>query len=481
MPNEKKYRICSHSTNYFDPFPVVTSRVRSVLIQGEYYMKLCIVGTGYVGLVSAACFAEMGNTVSCVDVNPAVVDKLNAGSVHIFEPGLEPMVRHSRADGRLTFTTSLAQGIAEADCAFICVGTPPQPDGSCDLSYVRQVASEIGQHMQKSMVVVDKSTVPVGTADEVRGLIEKELTRRGVDLHVDVVSNPEFLKEGDAISDFMKPDRVVIGTDSENAAALMRELYAPFARTRDKIIVMGVRSAEMTKYAANCMLATKISFINEIATICTQVGADVRDVRTGIGSDSRIGYQFIYPGVGYGGSCFPKDVKALIRTAENAGVRPELLNAVEAVNARQKKYMASRVEEYFAPQGGVAGKTLAMWGLAFKANTDDMREAAAITIINELTSRGMKIRAFDPVAADNARTIFADNKLVEIVDDQYAACQGAQALMVVTEWNQFRNPDFAKVRSLLTAPLLFDGRNLYSPTTMAAHGFAYFCIGRANA
>ena len=444
-------------------------------------MKLCIVGTGYVGLVSAACFAEMGNTVSCVDVNPAIVDKLNAGSVHIFEPGLEPMVRHSRADGRLTFTTSLAQGIAEADCAFICVGTPPQPDGSCDLSYVRQVASEIGQHMQKSMVVVDKSTVPVGTADEVRGLIEKELTKRGVDLHVDVVSNPEFLKEGDAISDFMKPDRVVIGTDSENAAALMRELYAPFARTRDKIIVMGVRSAEMTKYAANCMLATKISFINEIATICTQVGADVRDVRTGIGSDSRIGYQFIYPGVGYGGSCFPKDVKALIRTAENAGVRPELLNAVEAVNARQKKYMASRVEEYFAPQGGVAGKTLAMWGLAFKANTDDMREAAAITIINELTSRGMKIRAFDPVAADNARTIFADNKLVEIVDDQYAACQGAQALMVVTEWNQFRNPDFAKVRSLLTAPLLFDGRNLYSPTTMAAHGFAYFCIGRANA
>ena len=444
-------------------------------------MKLCIVGTGYVGLVSAACFAEMGNTVSCVDVNPAVVDKLNAGSVHIFEPGLEPMVRHSRADGRLTFTTSLAQGIAEADCAFICVGTPPQPDGSCDLSYVRQVASEIGQHMQKSMVVVDKSTVPVGTADEVRGLIEKELTRRGVDLHVDVVSNPEFLKEGDAISDFMKPDRVVIGTDSENAAALMRELYAPFARTRDKIIVMGVRSAEMTKYAANCMLATKISFINEIATICTQVGADVRDVRTGIGSDSRIGYQFIYPGVGYGGSCFPKDVKALIRTAENAGVRPELLNAVEAVNARQKKYMASRVEEYFAPQGGVAGKTLAMWGLAFKANTDDMREAAAITIINELTSRGMKIRAFDPVAAENARAIFADNKLVEIVDDQYAVCQGAQALMVVTEWNQFRNPDFAKVRSLLTAPLLFDGRNLYSPTTMAAHGFAYFCIGRANA
>lgn len=444
-------------------------------------MKLCIIGTGYVGLVSAACFAEMGNTVTCVDVNPAVVEKLNAGSVHIFEPGLEPMVRHSRADGRLTFTTRLEDGIAQADCAFICVGTPPQPDGSCDLSFVRQVASEIGQHMQKDMVVVDKSTVPVGTADEVRGLIEKELAKRGVNLRVDVVSNPEFLKEGDAISDFMKPDRVVIGTDSEKAAALMRELYSPFARNRDKIIVMGVRSAEMTKYAANCMLATKISFINEIATICERVGADVRDVRTGIGSDSRIGYQFIYPGVGYGGSCFPKDVKALIRTAENAGVRPELLNAVEAVNARQKKHMANRVEDYFAPQGGVAGKTLAMWGLAFKANTDDMREAAAITIINELTSKGMKIRAFDPVAADNARAIFADNKLVEIVEDQYVACEGAQGLMVVTEWNQFRNPDFTRVRSLLTAPLLFDGRNLYSPTAMAGHGFAYFCIGRANA
>ncbi|ATD81185.1 MULTISPECIES: UDP-glucose dehydrogenase family protein [Desulfovibrio] len=443
-------------------------------------MKLCIIGTGYVGLVSAACFAEMGNTVTCVDVNPEVVKKLNAGSVHIFEPGLEPMVRHSRADGRLTFTTRLEEGIAQADCAFICVGTPPQPDGSCDLSFVRQVAREIGQYMQKDMVVVDKSTVPVGTADEVRGLIDKELKKRGVDLRVDVVSNPEFLKEGDAIADFMKPDRVVIGTDSEKAATLMRELYSPFARTRDKIIVMGVRSAEMTKYAANCMLATKISFINEIATICEQVGADVRDVRTGIGSDSRIGYQFIYPGVGYGGSCFPKDVKALIRTAENAGVEPRLLNAVEAVNARQKKYMAARVEEYFAPQGGVAGKTLTMWGLAFKANTDDMREAAAITIINELTAKGMKIRAFDPVAADNARSIFADNKLVEIVDDQYAACQGAQGLMVVTEWNQFRNPDFEKVRGLLTAPLLFDGRNLYSPSAMAERGFAYFCIGRAS-
>ena len=441
-------------------------------------MKLCIIGTGYVGLVSAACFAEMGNTVTCVDVNPAVVEKLNAGSVHIFEPGLEPMVRHSRADGRLTFTTRLEEGIANADCAFICVGTPPQPDGSCDLSYVRQVACEIGRHMQKDLVVVDKSTVPVGTADEVRALIDKELAARGVSYQVDVVSNPEFLKEGDAISDFMKPDRVVLGTDSERAASLMRELYSPFARTRDKIIVMGVRSAEMTKYAANCMLATKISFINEIATICEKVGADVRDVRTGIGSDTRIGYQFIYPGVGYGGSCFPKDVKALIHTAEKAGVEPKLLNAVEDVNARQKKHMAGRIMDYFAPQGGVKGKTLALWGLAFKANTDDMREAASISIVSELTAAGMKVRAFDPVAAENAHEIFKDNPLVEIVDSQYGACEGAQGLLVVTEWNQFRNPDFDKIKSLLTAPLLFDGRNLYSPNFMAQRGFAYFCIGR---
>ncbi|MBE6441455.1 MAG: UDP-glucose/GDP-mannose dehydrogenase family protein [Desulfovibrio desulfuricans] len=441
-------------------------------------MKLCIIGTGYVGLVSAACFAEMGNTVTCVDVNPAIVDKLNAGSVHIFEPGLEPMVRHSRTDGRLSFTTRLEDGIRGADCAFICVGTPPQEDGSCDLQYVRQVAGEIGRNMQNDLVVVDKSTVPVGTADEVSAIIRKELKDRGAAFTVDVVSNPEFLKEGDAIADFMKPDRVVIGTDSERAREIMRELYAPFARTRDKLIVMGVRSAEMTKYAANCMLATKISFINEIAGICEKVGADVRDVRNGIGSDSRIGYQFIYPGVGYGGSCFPKDVKALIHTAENAGAQPELLNAVESVNARQKKHMAVRIREYFAPQGGVRGKTLALWGLAFKANTDDMREAAAIDIVNDLTAAGMRIRAFDPVAAANARRIFRDNALVEIIDDQYKACDGAQGLLVVTEWNQFRNPDFDRVRSLLTAPLLFDGRNLYSPASMARRGFAYFCIGR---
>lgn len=443
-------------------------------------MNICIVGTGYVGLVSAACFAEMGNTVSCVDVNPDVVEKLRGGSVHIFEPGLEDMVQRSYADGRLVFTTSLAEGLERADLAFICVGTPSDEDGSADLSYVEQVASQIGQLMHKELVIVDKSTVPVGTADRVRAIVTEELRKRNLDVPFEVVSNPEFLKEGDAIKDFMKPDRVVIGTSSERAASLMREVYAPFARTRDKIIVMGVRSAEMTKYAANCMLATKISFINEVATICENVGADVRDVRVGIGSDSRIGYQFIYPGVGYGGSCFPKDVKALIHTARSVGVTPKVLDAVEEVNATQKKSMAVRISDYFAAQGGVKGKTLALWGLAFKANTDDMREAASLAIIKELTAQGMRVRAYDPVAADNARRILKDNGNVEIVGSQYAACDGAQALLVVTEWNQFRNPDFDKLKSLLTAPILFDGRNLYSPQRMAERGFAYFCIGRGE-
>ena len=441
-------------------------------------MRLCIVGTGYVGLVSAACFAEMGNSVTCVDVNPAIVERLNAGFVHIYEPGLEPMVKRNKADGRLSFTTVLADGLAGAECIFICVGTPPKEDGSCDLQYVQQVAKEIGQIIVSDIIVVDKSTVPVGTADMVHSIIAAELNKRNMQLRVDVVSNPEFLKEGDAIADFMKPDRVVVGTGSEETANVMRELYAPFARTRDKLIVMGVRSAEMTKYAANCMLATKISFINEIATICEHVGADVRDVRNGIGSDSRIGYQFIYPGVGYGGSCFPKDVKALIQTADGAGVKPMLLNAVEAVNARQKEHMAHLIMDYFAPMGGVKGKTLALWGLAFKANTDDMREAASITIIDILTNAGMQIQAFDPEAASNAKRIFADNPLVKIVDSQYAVCKNAHALLVVTEWNQFRNPDFDKIREMLDKPVLFDGRNLYSPVSMSKRGFTYVCIGQ---
>lgn len=443
-------------------------------------MNLCIVGTGYVGLVSAACFAEMGNTVTCVDVNPKVVDLLNSGQVHIYEPGLEEMVARNAKEGRLTFTTDLAEGLKGALFAFITVGTPMGDDGSCDLCFVHQVAEQIGQTMQDYLVVVDKSTVPVGTADSVKAIIAKELEKRGAAIEFDVVSNPEFLKEGDAVSDFMKPDRVVVGTDNVRTAELLKVLYGPFARTRDKLIIMGVRSAEMTKYAANCMLATKISFINEIANICEQVGADVRDVRMGIGSDHRIGYHFIYPGVGYGGSCFPKDVKALIHTARDTGYTPELLESVDSVNNRQKYVLARKVRDYFDNQGGVKGKTLAMWGLAFKANTDDMREAASLRIIEDLTAQGMRIRAFDPVAGDKAIQELESNDLVEIVDEQYKCLEGADAMCVVTEWNQFRNPDFGKIKSLLSAPILFDGRNLYSPEMMGGLGFAYFCVGRPS-
>ena len=442
-------------------------------------MNVCIVGTGYVGLVSAACFAEMGNTVMCVDVNPAIVERLRAGSVHIFEPGLEDLVQRNTTEGRLRFTTKLAEGLEKAEILFVCVGTPSRDDGSCDLSYVEAVAAEVGQIMQKPLIVVDKSTVPVGTADRVQEIISGKLAERGANITFHVVSNPEFLKEGDAVNDFMKPDRVVIGTESVAAAGAMRALYAPFARSREKVMVMGRRSAEMTKYAANCMLATKISFINEISRICEKVGADVREVRMGIGSDHRIGYHFIYPGVGYGGSCFPKDVKALINTARQAGVTPLLLEAVEDVNAEQKRIMAEKVRDYYANQGGVKGKTLALWGLAFKANTDDMREAASLNIIEELTGLGMRVKAFDPVAGDNAAKILKNNPLVEIVPDQYAALQGADALMVITEWNQFRNPDFRKIKSELSAPIIFDGRNLYDPEQTAKAGFAYFCIGRA--
>ncbi len=441
-------------------------------------MNICIVGTGYVGLVSAACFAEMGNTVHCVDVNPAVVERLRAGSIHIFEPGLENLVRRGHAEGRLFFTTSLDEGLREAEAVFICVGTPPRDDGSCDLSSVDAVADEIGRLLTRSLVVVDKSTVPVGTADRVRERIERVLAARGVSVAVDVVSNPEFLKEGDAVNDFMKPDRVVLGTESESAAELLKTLYAPFARSREKVIVMNSRSAEMTKYAANCMLATKISVIPEIAANCERVGADVRDVRAGIGADQRIGYHFIYPGVGYGGSCFPKDVKALIHTAKGAGAVPRLLESVDAVNDRQKLSMARRIAEYFAGRGGVAGKTLALWGLAFKANTDDMREAASLSIIGDLTARGMRIKAYDPVAGKNAEKLLRGNALFLLADTQYAALEGADALLVVTEWNQFRTPDFKRIRSLLSTPALFDGRNLYSPGYLASLGFDYFCVGR---
>ncbi|WP_456324993.1 UDP-glucose dehydrogenase family protein [Desulfonauticus submarinus] len=441
-------------------------------------MNVCIVGTGYVGLVSAACFAEMGNKVVCVDINPQVVEKLKQGEVHIYEPGLEELVKRNYAEGRLIFTTNLEEGLAESLFVFICVGTPPKKDGSADLSYVYQVARDIGKLMQDYKIVVDKSTVPVGTADKVKSLILEEQKKRGVSIEFDVVSNPEFLKEGDAVNDFMKPDRVIVGTDNVRTAELLKTLYAPFARSREKLIIMSVRSAEMTKYAANCMLATKISFINEIANICERVGADVGDVRLGIGSDHRIGYHFIYPGVGYGGSCFPKDVKALISTALEYGYDPLLLQAVDRVNDLQKEVLPLKIINYFEPQGGVKDRVLALWGLAFKPNTDDMREAPALVLIERLTALGMKIKAFDPVARDKARDVLKDNSLVEIVDEQYGALEQADALAVVTEWNQFRNPDFDKLKKSLKAPIVFDGRNLYSPRFMGEMGFAYFSIGR---
>ncbi len=443
-------------------------------------MNLCIVGTGYVGLVSAACFAETGNKVTCVDVNPKIVELLKSGKVHIYEPGLDDLVKRNYEQGRLKFTTSLAEGLEDALLVYITVGTPSSDDGSCDLSYVYGVAREVGQHMKGYKIVVDKSTVPVGTADEVKAIISEELEKRGEHYEFDVVSNPEFLKEGDAVSDFMKPDRVVVGTDNVRTAEILKALYAPYARSREKMIVMSVRSAEMTKYAANCLLATKISFINEVANICEKVGADVRDVRIGIGSDHRIGYSFIYPGAGYGGSCFPKDVKALINTAEKNGFEPQLIKAVDEVNSRQKKVLAAKIKNYFAARGGVSGKSLALWGLSFKANTDDTREAASLSIIRELLGEGMKIKAFDPVAGEKIYEWLEKDEKFEVVDEQYKALEGADCLAVVTEWNQFRSPDFDRIKSILKEPAIFDGRNLYSPQLMADLGFSYFSIGRVT-
>jgi UDPglucose 6-dehydrogenase len=438
-------------------------------------MEICIIGTGYVGLVTAACFAETGNNVFCVDVNDHVIDSLKQGQIHIYEPGLEDLVKRNVDDGRLHFTTDLAQGIQNALFIFICVGTPAGPEGRCDMSAVRQVARDIGRTMTEYKIVVNKSTVPVGAADMVRGLIQEELDGRGAAIEFDVVSNPEFLKEGDAVSDFMKPDRIVVGTDNVRTAELLKALYSPYARTREKLMVMGVRSAETTKYAANCMLATKISFINEIANICERVGADVREVRHGIGADSRIGYQFIHPGVGYGGSCFPKDVQAFIRTALDHEFTPDLLQSVEAVNQRQKRLLARKIEDHF---GDLSGLTLALWGLSFKPNTDDVREAPALQLIEHVTGRGMRVRAFDPAAMKNAREKLKDNSLFETVDAQYDVLEGADALAVVTDWNQFRIPNFKRIQEMLKNPVIFDGRNLYDPALMLEMGFQYSCIGR---
>ncbi|BBD80601.1 UDP-glucose dehydrogenase family protein [Aerosticca soli] len=441
-------------------------------------MKVTIFGTGYVGLVTGACLAEMGNHVVCVDVDASKVARLERGEMPIYEPGLEPIVRRNHAAGQLAFTTEAAPAIAHGQLIFIAVGTPPDEDGSADLRYVLEVARTIGRHLDRYTVVVNKSTVPVGTADRVRQAIAAELAAREVQVEFDVVSNPEFLKEGDAVADCLRPDRIIIGSTSTRAVELLRKLYAPFNRNHERIVVMDERSAELTKYAANAMLATKISFMNEIANIAERVGADVELVRQGIGADPRIGYHFIYPGVGYGGSCFPKDVQALERTARDAGYQPRLLAAVEAVNCDQKDKLFELIERHFA--GALQGRTIALWGLAFKPNTDDMREAPSRRLMERLWQAGARVRAYDPQAREETRRIYGDRPDLVLCDGAYAALDGADALAIVTEWKAFRSPDFARIRAALSNPVIFDGRNLYDPATVEEAGIAYYGIGRGR-
>lgn len=439
-------------------------------------MNITVIGSGYVGLVSGACFAQMGNRVTCVDIDETKIEQLKNGKVPIYEPGLERMVQENYKNKSLLFSTNLQKSMAEAQIIFIAVGTPMGDDGSADLQYVLSVAKEIGSHLEDYTVIVDKSTVPVGTADKVRAVIQKELNKRQVSIDFDVVSNPEFLKEGAAIDDFMYPDRVVVGAENEQALNIMHELYAPFMKSRDRFITMDVRSAEMTKYAANAMLATKISFINEISNICELVGADINKVRNGIGSDNRIGYSFIYPGCGYGGSCFPKDVQALAKTAKDHDYQPQLLNAVERVNKQQKRIISNKVMQQFGEDLG--GKTFAVWGLAFKPGTDDMREASAITIINELTAKGAQIQAYDPKARAEAESHYLKgNKQVSYFDEKYHALENADALILITEWLEFRSPDFKLIKSTLKTNLFFDGRNQFDKSRMQELGFKYCQIG----
>lgn len=440
-------------------------------------MKISVIGTGYVGLVTGTCLAESGSDVICMDIDKKKIDLLNAGSVPIYEPGLEELIRRNVAHGRLTFTADIRAAVKKADIVFIAVGTPPGEDGSADLKYVLGAARDIGTHMSGYTVVINKSTVPVGTGDKVRAAIAGRTKHK-----FDVVSNPEFLKEGAAIEDFMKPDRVVIGVESPRAAALMQELYAPFVRTGKPILIMDIRSAEMTKYASNAMLATKISFINEMAVICASLGADIDNVRKGMGYDRRIGFEFLFPGVGYGGSCFPKDVKALVQTARDNGVDAKVLRAVEAVNERQKTQLSTMILRHFAGKGAkkgvkpLEGKVIAVWGLSFKPNTDDMREAPSVVIINSLLRAGAAVRAHDPIAEQEARKIFKNR--IGIMQEGYDALRGADALAVVTEWNEFRKPDFHKIKKLMKKPVIFDGRNIYNQEELKKMGFTYYGIGR---
>jgi UDPglucose 6-dehydrogenase len=441
-------------------------------------MHVTIFGTGYVGLVTGACLADTGNHVLCVDIDARKIESLNQGVIPIFEPGLEEVVRNGRASGRLEFTTDVAAGVQHGLFQFICVGTPPDETGSADLQHVLAVARSIGEHIHEYRIVVDKSTVPVGTADLVKAEIQSVLERRGVSVQFDVVSNPEFLKEGAAVGDFMKPDRIIVGTNDPRTAALLRTLYEPFNRNRDRLFVMDVRSAELTKYAANAMLATKISFMNELANLAERVGADIEDVRVGIGSDPRIGYEFIYPGCGYGGSCFPKDVRALVASAGNVGYESSLLSAVEKVNERQKSVLFEKIKRFYG--GDLRGKVIGLWGLAFKPNTNDMREASSRNLMEALWKAGAKVRAYDPVAHEEAARIYGQRADLELCQRAGDVLEGADALAIVTEWREFRSPDFAHIKQSLRDPVVFDGRNLYDPDIVRQHGLRYFAIGRGD-
>ncbi|MEW8507633.1 MAG: UDP-glucose/GDP-mannose dehydrogenase family protein [Candidatus Thiodiazotropha sp.] len=441
-------------------------------------MKVTVFGSGYVGLVTGACLAEVGNDVICMDVDEQKIAMLKQGEIPIYEPGLEAMVERNAKAGRLNFTTDAAEAVAHGLFQFIAVGTPPDEDGSADLQYVLAVAASIAEHMDDYRIVVDKSTVPVGTADKVKARINETLKAQGKQVEFDVVSNPEFLKEGAALDDFMKPDRIIIGTDNPRTTELLRALYTPFNRNHDRLIAMDIRSAELTKYAANAILATKISFMNELSNLAERLGADIEQVRHGIGADTRIGYDFIYPGCGYGGSCFPKDVNALERTAQEVGYDAQLLTAVEAVNHRQKRVLFSKISRHFS--GELAGKTFALWGLSFKPNTDDMREASSRVLMEALWEAGCTVRAYDPEAMDECRRIYGERGDLVYCEDQESTLQGADALVVVTEWQVFRSPDFDEIRQALSEPVIFDGRNIYDPKRLNDAGFSYYAIGRGD-
>jgi UDPglucose 6-dehydrogenase len=441
-------------------------------------MRLTIFGSGYVGLVTGACMAEMGNHVVCYDIDEDKIARLNKGEIPIYEPGLDDYIERNVEAGRLEFTTDVKKAVDHGLFQFISVGTPPDEDGSADLKHVLAVACSIGEHMDDYRIVVDKSTVPVGTADKVRAKIRGELQKRGKSIEFDVVSNPEFLKEGDAIGDFMKPDRIVIGTDNPRTTELLHSLYEPFTRNHERVISMDIRSAELTKYAANAMLATKISFMNELANLAERFGADIEHVRQGIGSDPRIGYQFIYPGAGYGGSCFPKDVQALAKSAAESGYEAALLNAVEDVNLRQKRRIFEKLHEHF--DGDLKGKTIALWGLSFKPRTDDMRAAPSRVIMESLWDAGASVRAYDPEAMEEAARIYPDQEGLELCETAYSALDGCDALVIITEWQEFRSPDFDLVRESLTEPLIFDGRNLFDPAALQTMGITYYAIGRGQ-